>query len=99
MTIAATQGRPGSRKDERLNLRLPGEVKHIIEQAAALTGKSLTGFAAAALQREAERVVQEARIIHLSNDDFDRFVASLETDNEPNETFRHAAEKYSRNPI
>lgn len=87
------------RKDERLNVRLSANVKHLVEQAAALSGQSLTDFASDALESAAGRVVNDARALRLSNDDFDRFVASLDTDTKPNDAFLRAAERYRRNPV
>ncbi|MFI5061890.1 MAG: DUF1778 domain-containing protein, partial [Actinomycetales bacterium] len=43
-------------KNDRLDLRLTAEQKHEIEQAAALSGRSVTDFSVAVLVREADAV-------------------------------------------
>ncbi len=79
-----------------LTLPLPGKNKDLIEEAASLTGQSLTDFAITTLLKEAAAVVKTHRQIRLSNRDRDLFLALLETDDEPSETLKRAAEKYKQ---
>lgn len=60
-------------KSDRLELRLTGEQKAEIEQAAALSGRSVTDFSVGVLVREAEDVIRFERELHLSKKSWDAF--------------------------
>jgi uncharacterized protein (DUF1778 family) len=65
-------------KDERLDLRLKADHKRTIEQAAALTGQSVSTFTLDATLRRARRVIRDVQVIELSDRDRDRVLAALD---------------------
>jgi len=69
----------------RLNIRLPMHVKERIEQAAMVSGVSLTDFTIANLSESADEILERHHFRNLSNRDRDIFLAMLDADDEPNE--------------
>jgi uncharacterized protein (DUF1778 family) len=84
------------KNDDRLDFRLNSEAKHVIEQAAALSGQTVKQFAVSTLVQSAEEVLERRRTIRLSNRDRDLFLALLDSDEGPNEALREAAERFKR---
>lgn len=60
-------------KSDRLELRLTAEQKAAIEQAAALSGRSVTDFSVPVLVREAGEVIRIDRELKLSKRSWDAF--------------------------
>lgn len=60
-------------KSDRLELRLTSDQKSEIEQAAALSGRTVTDFSVSVLIREAEEVIRFERELHLSKKSWDAF--------------------------
>ena len=83
-------------RDARLDFRLTSENKRLIEQAATLTGQSLSDFAVANLVRVAQETVQQASITRMSLRDRDAFLKIIESQTEPNEALKAAAQRYKR---
>ncbi len=83
-----------TRKTTRLDLRVRPDVKRIIEQAADILGVSTTDFASAALVAEAQAVLDRHHRIILGREDRDRFLRSLEGDEEPTKALVEAAREY-----
>ena len=84
-----------AKNDARLNFRLPSHLKQTIEQAAALTGQTLSDFAVSTLVRSARSVIEEHDRTVLSNRDRDRFLSLLDdADASPNEALLGAARRY-----
>lgn len=83
----------------RLDFRLDADAKETIEQAAFLSGKSLSEFAVSTLLTSAREILDRHQVIRFSNRDFDAFLDHIESDQEPNETLRQAAERYKRLPL
>lgn len=69
----------------RLNIRLPLHLKERIEQAAIVSGVSLTDFTIANLSESADEVLERHHFRKLTNRDRDIFLAMLDADDEPNE--------------
>lgn len=80
----------------RLDFRLDMEAKDVITQAAHVTGKSLSEFAVSSLVRSAQEVLEKHQTITLSNRDFDAFLEAMESDEEPTDALKRAAERYWR---
>ena len=74
----------------RLNIRLPLHVKERIEQAAMISGVSVTDFTIANLSEAADEVLERHHFRKLSNRDRDIFLAMLDADDEPNEKLKDA---------
>ena len=80
--------------DARLDFRLNRQVKEVIEQAAAVSGQSVSDFAVSALYRTAKEVLEREQTTRLFNRDRDLFLAGLDSDAKPNEALRRAARRY-----
>ena len=83
----------------RLNFRLPPEIKEKIENAAIVSGVTVTDFAITALANTAQEVLEKHHTTILSDRDRDIFLAMLEDDSEPNEALKNAVEEYKRRVI
>lgn len=83
-------------KQARLDFRLSKELKDLIDQAASLTGQSVSDFAVSILAEHARRIVRENGITMLSNRDRDIFLAMLDSDAGPNAALRRAAKWYQK---
>jgi uncharacterized protein (DUF1778 family) len=70
-------------KSDRLELRLTSDQKSEIEQAAALSGRSVTDFSVSVLVREAEEVIRFERELHLSKKSWDAFNEILDRPAKP----------------
>lgn len=80
-----------------LDLRLPGNLRPIVEQAATHLGQTINEFAAATVVRSAYDVIEQHERTVLSNRDRDIFLALLDdAQAEPNEALREAAAEYKR---
>lgn len=84
-----------TRKTTRLDVRLRPDVKKIIEQAADVLGVSTTDFASATLVAEAQSVLDRHQRIVLGNEDRDRFLRALASDDDPSEALVQAAHDFS----
>ena len=82
------------RLDSRLDVRLPQQNKDLIEEAAALTGQSVSDYVVLTLVQRSGEVLEQHRNICLSNRDRDRFLRMLEADGKPNEALKRAAKKF-----
>jgi uncharacterized protein (DUF1778 family) len=60
-------------KSDRIELRLTSEQKSEIEQAAALSGRSVTDFSVSLLVREAGEVIRVERDLRMSKKSWDAF--------------------------
>ncbi len=82
-------------RNQRLDLRIQGEMKKLIERAAALSGETLSTFVLSSTLRRARKVLSEAEVIDLSNEGRDRFLAVLDdVDARPNAALMKAAERH-----
>lgn len=65
-------------KDKRLELRVTGEQKELIAQAAALEGRSVTDFSTLALTEHAHEVIRREHQVRLDAETFDAFLEELD---------------------
>lgn len=79
---------------ERMDFRLDGDQKALIERAAAYSGETLTGFAISTLVREARRVIQEQEVTTLTDRDRDRFLELLDNPPPATDALRRAAKRH-----
>jgi uncharacterized protein (DUF1778 family) len=82
--------------EARLDVRLSRQLKELIQEAAELTGQSLTDFAVSTLAETARRIVQQNSMTVLSNRDRDVFLTLLDADDPPNEALRKAAKRFRK---
>lgn len=90
-TIEKANSRPS-----RLNFRLPSEVKERIENAALVSGLTVTDFAINALVNSAEQVLEAHHKRRLSKRDRDIFLDMLENPPTPNAALRGAVKEHRR---
>ena len=65
-------------KAERIDLRVPRELKDLATEAASAAGMSLSTFVASAIQELAVHVTRNRQVVMLSDSDRDRFLAALD---------------------
>lgn len=75
---AATHPSTRSARTSRLNFRVPDEQKALLEEAAALSGRSLTDFVLSSARSAANQILAERTRFVLSPDEWDAFAAALE---------------------
>jgi uncharacterized protein (DUF1778 family) len=80
----------------RLDVRLSIKQKKMIQEAAGLSGKSISDFVVASLVEAAEQVVNDTRDRVLSKRDSELFLAMLDADEPPNAALRRAAKRYEK---
>jgi len=61
----------------RMDLRIPQEVRDIIDRAASMEGRTRTDFVIAAALERAEQVIERRKAIRLTIQDQDLLVSSL----------------------
>ncbi len=80
----------------RLDVRLAGEHKKLIQRAAELLGESISAFTVSTLVHEAQQVVERFSSLQLSDRDRDSFLAALDNPPEPNARLRKAARAHAK---
>lgn len=83
MSIAAT---PTARLEARISTSLHAMLKH----ASALQGRTMTDFVVAAVQEAAQRAIEQAEVIRLSQEDQERFAQALLFPPEPEPALQRA---------
>ncbi len=83
-------------RTERLEARVPAELKEMFVRAAALRGQSLTDFIVSTVAEAAQQVVREQDIIELTRKDQFAFAKALVDSPAPSGRLRSAATAYRR---
>jgi len=83
-------------KTERINLRVDSFTKKLIEQAAAMDHRSLTGFIIACAKVQAEQILAKEKLIRLNRRDWDNFIAVLSNPPKPNVALKRAFKRYRK---
>lgn len=78
----------------RIDIRLDPEQKSLLEEAAAVSGHSLTSFLLANSLPAAHAVLREHQTTVLSRTDAEKFIALLENPPKPNTALRSAVREY-----
>ncbi len=79
-----------TRSLSRLSIRLPLELKERIEQAAVISGVSLTDFTISNLSESADEILERQQYRRLSDRDRELFLAMLDSTTEPSEELADA---------
>ncbi len=87
---------PDTTRDARLEARVSAAQKGLLQQAAALSGRTLSEFVVASAQDAARRVIAEHESIRVSRQEQLAFVQALLQPPEPNARLKRAAEAYLR---
>ncbi len=80
--------------EARINITTTREIKSTLSRAAVLSHQSISAFLLEAAFERANRVLKEYETITLSKEERDRFLALLETSDEPNEVLKAAMSEY-----
>lgn len=86
--------KPTKLRAERLEARISGEKKAVLQHAAELSGRTLSEFVVESAQAAAMRVIQEHENIRLSQAEQIAFVTALLNPAAPNDRLRKAAANY-----
>jgi uncharacterized protein (DUF1778 family) len=92
--MTAAQTTSTKPKMERLEARLPADVKTIIQHAADITGRSLSDFIVSSALKAAEETIREREVIVLSARDSIALVEALLNPKGPNEALLAAARRH-----
>lgn len=92
-TIARKKSRKSS---ARLDVRLRPDKKALIEEAATLSGKTISEYVVSTLLQQSTEVLQRHRHIRLSDRDRDQFLTLLDASDEPSATLTRAVRKYKQ---
>jgi uncharacterized protein (DUF1778 family) len=81
----------------RMDLRIPQEVRDIIDHAASMEGRTRTDFVIAAALERAEHVIERRKLIRLTLHDQEMLVKSLLEDRveEPPQYVKDIAQEYA----
>jgi len=89
-------GNADKSRGARLEARISVEQKTVLQQAAALSGRTLSEFVVASAQEAASRVIQEHETIRLSRAEQAAFVTALLKPPAANARLRQAAAAYRK---
>jgi len=78
----------------RITARVPAQVQETLELAAAMVGATVNQFMVQTALREAERIIEQERVIRLSVRDAEMFIRALENPAPPNAKLRAALKRY-----
>jgi uncharacterized protein (DUF1778 family) len=81
-------------KRERLEARVPSEIKSLAEHAAAISGISLTDLIIQSIKTYSEGIIEREKIIRLTAQDSMIFADVILNRTEPNDALRDAAQRY-----
>jgi uncharacterized protein (DUF1778 family) len=86
-----------TQQPSRMDLRIPQEVRDIIDHAATMEGRTRTDFVIAAALERAEQVIERRKLIRLTMQDQELLVASLLEDRveEPSQYIKEIAQEYA----
>lgn len=79
----------------RITARVPLHVQETLEKAAEIVGASVNQFIVQTALREAERIIEQERVIRLSTRDLEVFLKALDRPAEPSSTLQTALLDYA----
>jgi len=93
--MAATRRQNGvTTKDARLDIRITPDQKDLVERAAAVSGLSMTNFAARCIEQAARWTLQDYEEMTLTRRDSEAFVEALIKSSTPSRRLSSAAGRY-----
>jgi len=90
--------RRSTAKTDRLEARIPSDVKATLVRAASLRGQSLSDFVVSCAADEAMRVIRENEVLELSEQDQVAFAEALLNPPDPSPALVRAALRYRGDP-
>ncbi len=82
------------KNDTRITARVSSSVRERLERAATLAGATLNQFLVQAALKEAHKILEEERVIVLTEQDADKVFGLLENPPVPNVRLQEAAKKH-----
>lgn len=79
----------------RITARMPAQIQETLEMAAGMVGATVNQFIVQAALREAERIIEQERVIRLSSHDAEAFLAALDAPPPPNEKLMAILQNYA----
>ena len=79
----------------RITACLPAQVQETLEIAAGMVGATMNQFIVQAALREAERIIEQERVIRLSTRDAAAFIEALDNPAPPNDQLMVALQDYA----
>ena len=92
--MPATLNKP---KTERLEARVPLDLKRIVERAANLQGRTLTDFVIGSLEKSARETLREHDVLRLSSEDSLIFARAMIRPPKANAALRRALLSHAAN--
>ena len=85
-------------RSSRMDLRIPQEVRDIIDPAASIEGRTRTDFVIAAALERAKRIIERRKLVRLALQDQELLIKSLLEDRaeEPPRYVKDIAQEYGR---
>jgi len=80
----------------RITARVPAQVQDTLELAAAMVGATVNQFVVQTALREAERIIEQERVIRLSARDAALFIKALENPPPPNARLKAALKRHEK---
>ncbi|GHT85808.1 hypothetical protein AGMMS49960_18500 [Betaproteobacteria bacterium] len=80
----------------RIEARISPNLHAIIKRAAEIQGRTLSDFVATATQEAAQRIIEQAEVIHLSMTDQQRFADALLSPPAPSPALRCAIARHDK---
>lgn len=79
----------------RITARVPIQIQQTLETAAGMIGATINQFVVQTALREAERIIEQERVIRLSVRDTKAFLKALEQPPQPNKKLKAALQNYA----
>jgi len=86
--VAVASRSPGADTKGSINLRIGADTRQLIDDAAALMGKTRTEFMVESARRYAIDVLLDRRLFVLNSDGYDRFIHALDSPPAPGPKLR-----------
>lgn len=83
-------------KDERINLRLQHNAKHLLERAASFEGQTVSKFVLNSALSRAEKTIQEHEVMRLNSKDSESFFNALAAPVQFNDKLLAALQEHGR---
>ncbi|MFA5923177.1 MAG: DUF1778 domain-containing protein [Methylococcaceae bacterium] len=78
----------------RITARVPTQVQETLEMAASIVGATVNQFIVQTALREAERIIEQERVIRLSTRDAEAFLSALDSPPLPNDKLLATLQDY-----
>ena len=83
-----------ARKNERIYMRAPKDLKVLLEHAAEVSGRNLSEFVVKSAYEAAQKTIEDFAQMRLAEQDRDIFLSAHSNPPAPNDTLQAAAKRY-----